>query len=38
LEYRWLLREALGLLEDQGRAALFPGSSSDEEGVKFAEV
>jgi hypothetical protein len=35
---RWLLREAIGVLEEQGRAVLFPGSNSDEEGVKFADV
>jgi len=35
---RWLLREAIGKLEDQGKAVIFPGSTIDEEGVKFAEA
>jgi hypothetical protein len=37
LAIRWLLRQAIGKLEEQGKVAVFPGSSIDEEGVKFAE-
>ena len=33
----WLLREAVTRLEGQGKAVLFPGTSSEDEGVKFAE-
>ena len=32
----WLVREAIRKLEEQEKAALFPGSTIDEEGVKFA--
>jgi hypothetical protein len=35
---RWLLREAIGCLEEQGKAVVFPGSSSGDEGVKFADA
>ena len=31
----WLLRRAIALLEEQGKAALFEGATSDAEGVKF---
>ena len=31
----WLLRRAIVLLEEQGKAALFEGATSDAEGVKF---
>ena len=34
----WLLREAIGVLEGQGKATLFPGASANDEGVKFADV
>jgi hypothetical protein len=32
------VREAIGKLEEQGKAVAFPGSTIDEEGVKFAEA
>lgn len=34
----WLIREAVGCLEPQGKAAVFPGASLEEEGVKFSDA
>ena len=30
-----LLRRALSILEDQGKAAVFKGDTSEEDGIKF---
>jgi ESCRT-II complex subunit VPS25 len=33
-----LFRRALGLLQEQGKATVYPGASADEDGVKFNAV